>query len=481
MGKMGYRVKENDILRIVKDFDIFIEYLVENKPLLTPKGALNPKACYELNSLLSYPEIGVNIKTFAVRYSQISFFFTIAVNIGLVLRSPIKGQKNIIEQSDSYNAFREMNTYSKYLVILLGWMRHTDFDENSREKLTSAFVTGLIDETFIQLSKMDKSEMINRQNKSMRKKPLRTRDSIRLMMNEYYPLLRHFNYLGIIKFDADDIEVENSYFTLVNKLHVTSFGIALSTALRKSPVSIVNKYSDFSQYEFDEDEDEDEDDDDDGVKEDDDAAAAADDTCDIDNGGDDFDYEESIWNILERIKLKPLGSKEFLEPFIPCFPENSIDSDMVNRVAFLESGEGQDKSDCVYEFKVSVMSGCYRYIQCSGDNTFHNLHMAIQNAFEFDNDHLYAFFPSGRKRRQNAIKHPYMDEPPFADLVYISEAGLYVNQEILYLFDFGDNWHFYVKLLSIKTRNPDQEYPFVSKSVGEPPNQYGDFESEWED
>jgi hypothetical protein len=38
----------------------------------------------------------------------------------------------------------------------------------------------------------------------------------------------------------------------------------------------------------------------------------------------------------------------------------------------------------------------WRKIEMRGDQTLEQLHLAIQDAFEFDNDHLYSFFMSGK-------------------------------------------------------------------------------------
>src|SRR5262249_51784805 len=57
----------------------------------------------------------------------------------------------------------------------------------------------------------------------------------------------------------------------------------------------------------------------------------------------------------------------------------------------------------LYRFKVEVKQGLFdqfhdiwRRVELRGEQTLHDLHMAIQQAFDFDNDHLYAFFLSNR-------------------------------------------------------------------------------------
>lgn len=54
---------------------------------------------------------------------------------------------------------------------------------------------------------------------------------------------------------------------------------------------------------------------------------------------------------------------------------------------------------------------------------------------------------------------------------------MYPGQEILYLFDFGDNWAFQITVLSITTDAPEPADYQVLKSVSEAPEQYPN--SEW--
>lgn len=76
----------------------------------------------------------------------------------------------------------------------------------------------------------------------------------------------------------------------------------------------------------------------------------------------------------------------------------------------------------------------------------------------------------------NAIYAPNCDEGPYADEIRIGELELVAEKEFLYLFDFGDEWHFYVRLVEIKKEHPEFSEPEVIESKGEAPEQY----SYWE-
>ena len=45
---------------------------------------------------------------------------------------------------------------------------------------------------------------------------------------------------------------------------------------------------------------------------------------------------------------------------------------------------------------------------------------------------------------------------------------------MLFLFDYGDEWHFIVELKGIELSKEGEKYPFVLESIGSAPSQYGE-------
>jgi hypothetical protein len=70
------------------------------------------------------------------------------------------------------------------------------------------------------------------------------------------------------------------------------------------------------------------------------------------------------------------------------------------------------------------------------------------------------------------IHHPYMDEPPCASEVLIEELSLRPANAMRYLYDFGDNWQFDVKLERIDSVDEKIKNPVLLASHGESPDQY---------
>ena len=50
-----------------------------------------------------------------------------------------------------------------------------------------------------------------------------------------------------------------------------------------------------------------------------------------------------------------------------------------------------------YVISVSAGTGCYRHIQISANAALYKLHQAILKAFEFEDDHLHAFFMDNKR------------------------------------------------------------------------------------
>jgi len=150
----------------------------------------------------------------------------------------------------------------------------------------------------------------------------------------------------------------------------------------------------------------------------------------------------------------------------PVFPEGAIK----NTVSVTsENVKG------TYVFKVSVAAKVWRKIKLSHLHTLLDLHEAIQDAFGFDDDHLYTFFMDAKRYSRNAFQSPNCQERPYVDEVRIGELELFEGQRILYLFDYGDSWEFNVILEKIDTDCPLPLNPKITEKKGKAPEQYGYF------
>jgi hypothetical protein len=126
----------------------------------------------------------------------------------------------------------------------------------------------------------------------------------------------------------------------------------------------------------------------------------------------------------------------------------------------------------------------WRRIEIMDTNTLHELHEAIQDAFDWDNDHLYAFFMSGRAWDQltEIEGSPYGDpdeaDPPTAVEVQLADLDLAKGQRFLYIFDFGDELRHEIEVQAATPAPGEGEFPRIVASHGEAPPQYGTWDED---
>lgn len=191
-----------------------------------------------------------------------------------------------------------------------------------------------------------------------------------------------------------------------------------------------------------------------------------------------------------------------------------------------------------YVFHVSLpgTGRTWRKIEIGAEQTLEDLHFAIQDAYGWDADHLYSFFMSGRAwdgdseyslprgsspwgfeieaseeggedvEASGVLEDMFGEdgrdmleslgitaddvEELFTDLnateesrdvrtTTIESLNLEVGKEFMYLFDYGDEWRFKVRLHAIN-ENADAkvDYPRIVESVGDAPPQYGSWDEE---
>ena len=133
-----------------------------------------------------------------------------------------------------------------------------------------------------------------------------------------------------------------------------------------------------------------------------------------------------------------------------------------------------------FDTRLEDSGGVRRTIAVRADQKLTDLHAALQDAYDWADDHLYAFWLSGRfwDRSSRAYMAPFELEPgQRSAATRLSRLGLERGQKIAYLFDFGDEWRVTLKVSAIDAAD-DGPYPRVLERRGEAPSQYPDYEEE---
>ena len=127
-----------------------------------------------------------------------------------------------------------------------------------------------------------------------------------------------------------------------------------------------------------------------------------------------------------------------------------------------------------------------REIEVLENTNLYKLAEAIVKAYNFNFDHCFGFFnkiaesgyfKSERKYElfTDLIEEGEDLEPTGARSVKktkVKEVWQNIGDKMLFLFDYGDNWKFIVKLTESREKDPKQKYPRLLNKTGQAPKQY---------
>jgi hypothetical protein len=146
--------------------------------------------------------------------------------------------------------------------------------------------------------------------------------------------------------------------------------------------------------------------------------------------------------------------------------------------------EGAERSLFRLHVQLEDHPEVWRRLELRGDHTLLDLHEAIQDAFGWDDDHLYAFYLSGKAWDQSTeYESPYADGAGRDVSRYaLAQLQLRARKKFLYIFDFGDEWRHRITVEAV-VRDGAQagtEYPREVERHGENIPQYPGAE-EWDE
>ena len=112
-------------------------------------------------------------------------------------------------------------------------------------------------------------------------------------------------------------------------------------------------------------------------------------------------------------------------------------------------------------------------IELDDNETLEYLHFLIQEAVDFDNDHLYEFYVAKTKRSFERERYEH-DEPDQIERCLKDIFPLEKNRKLFYWFDYGDDWKFQISRTRKKPKEPEpgKKYPRVVSEEGIKPTQY---------
>jgi len=453
-----FKISEKSPTPLLYDFNIFINYLEENQITLTKTNQyLRGKDLFKLNQLMTNPIEDVTTRTPQETYPQLHLFYNLIL-AGKLYEKEFKGKtKILLKSTDLLEKYQYLTMTEKYFFLLETFWIDADWrvlQGGTFGKADVYTVTPVMEF----LSQQSAGQKIDIQDTK--------HGQIRQMMWDWEYYLLYFEIFGFWRVLIDEAtrkQMSSRRATFAEMLIPTEFGIKMAKVLKEErDLERWNLSYREAMGEWN--------------------VVPGSPLGEIDH--DPIDElmrtfgEEKIRNILEKkeieeTKVEVWEEEKFFKPFQDLFVKGELQKTISKK-------RSKDFVEGNYIFKVSLKRGLWRRIKISSTNTLLDLHQIIQNAFDFDDDHLYAFFMSGQPWSKPKFTHPQdYDGIPVTE-VKIGELGLKKGQEILYLFDYGDEWRFSVKLEKINTKEELVESEIIDEK-GDAPEQYPDFfDSGWE-
>lgn len=426
---------------LLQDFATFTQFLRTHPIVLTPTNEfISGKDLYELNQKMTYPLPHTTPRTDQTLYPLLHLFYHIALAGKLFQKVSEKGSKIVLKPIGRLQLYEELKPTEKYFFLLETFWVDADW-----EKLQAGYFgrspLNTVPKVLEFLCEQQPEKKIYLKGK---------RDSDIAMMLLYWEyFLLYFSFFGLWEVTRDkDLVAQQQPKRLFRAESITpsTFGVTIAKILSEARnllywnLPFRREMGEWKTI-----------------------------------PGSPFPDESSL--IFYEIEPKSKRSKAaikvdegklgdpFFLPFIPLFAEGELQKTLPR--------EGVKFVDGTYVFKVSLAKNLWRRIEVSADDTLLDLHNSIQKAYNFDDDHLYSFFMDGKLWSRERFSSPHDDQGVCVDEVHIGELGLFVGQNILYLFDYGDMWLFRVELEEIRTEGAKPRKPKIIEKKGKSPEQYG--------
>ena len=437
-------ITETEPTPLLRDFATFTQYLRTHHLVLTQVNEFIPgKDLYELNQRMTHPLPDTTPRTDQTLYPLLHLFYHLILAGKMFQKVTGKGSRLVLKNTGRLQAYEELKLTERYFFLLETFWVDADWEKLQVEYPWHSFFY-TVPKVLEYLSERQPGDEIQLKGED-------ASDMAQMLFGWNYFLL-YFSYFGFWEVTRDTdlafLDLPKRFF-IAESITPSTFGVTLARVLSETRnLFYWNLTNRRKQGEW---------------------RAIP---------GSPFPGEDSLalFELEPKRKRSKVTIKEdkgrpgepFFLPFVPLFPEGELEKTLPR--------EGVKFVDGTYVFKVALAKNLWRRIELSANHTLLDLHRAIQKAYNFDEDHLYSFFMDGKAWSHERFTSPYEEEGPWVDDVRIGELGLFIGQNILYLFDYGDEWHFRVELEEIRTEGLKPRKPKIIEKKGKAPEQYGYYE-----
>ncbi|HEC44563.1 MAG TPA: hypothetical protein ENI20_17230 [Bacteroides sp.] len=130
-----------------------------------------------------------------------------------------------------------------------------------------------------------------------------------------------------------------------------------------------------------------------------------------------------------------------------------------------------------FRFISNEQDNFVRDFEILADQTFFDLHMAIQGNLHFDKSQIASFFICGQKwEKEQEITLFELTEEESARVITMENAGIKdhvheVHDKMVYVFDVFNERMFFIELVGKNTRDASKNYPVCCFEKGQAPQQ----------
>ena len=405
---------------IVADFDTFLAQVEAPSAHLTKaKKWLNRATLFALNKEMKTFTVNESPKTDQIYYPLLDFFYHIGLAADFFRVVKVKS-KYRLQPTGALTEYQQLNDVEKYFALFEAFWVYADWQEMLRDHIHISQYGIPEDDIFVTaLSNLpcDETPPVEQ--------ILKNRELFQLTPTAHF--IRFLSFFGLLTYTLKSLSAKEQYargYIRLEFVTITPFGSRF--------LQILNNDRQFSS----------------------------------------FNKPLRFNNGEESPGQEPTADQAQAEPFFIPFKE------------MLGSGNGlkkglpvikQENRTGTFIFKVSL-DDVWRNIAISGRASLEDLHLAIQAAFDFNNDHLYSFSLDPQRLHPRKSYHsPYSEEAPSADLIQIGQMNLHEGQKLLYVFDYGDWWEFTVEVIEISDKPHFGDFKILEQE-GENPEQYPDYD-----
>ncbi len=410
---------DNLVFRIVDDFKEFCRFIeTENPPLSSKKAVLGKKDAFSINSRLYYKREIDKPHYQQEHYAGLDLLFTLAIE-GQLFRK-VKGEKGNIrlQGSKKLDSFKQLNNCEQYCFLLETYWCCYNF-ENKFDSMIWAADLYPIKNLFGAFLQIGSGSSIT-------SKDCRANSSLSSFFSFDHLVVLQLASFAFCSYELNEL-ASSPYDDRLISITPTPFGIEICSLLLEQGLR-------YRPQEL---------------------------------------FPHPYRTLAARLGMyKP--KKGLHKILAKAFPAGAVAKTVEDEPLTEQTG--------TYYFKVALEKALWRTIKLAHTHSLYDLHMAIERAFEFDEEHLYAFYlDPGELKRRRSRYGIYCSEIEGEDFhvedAPIGNCGFYPGQKMIYLFDFGSSNIFDVTLLKVDADEPLPLRPILVEEKGGLP----DRDPEWED